>query len=150
MFVVFVAATILSAAVLGSVTFPHGRAEIRTAHTTVTVRVELASTPAQLQQGLKGRRSLPRDAGMAFLFSADTRGRFWMKDTLIPLSVAFWDRRGRIVRILDMAPCRRDPCAVYDPKVAFWGRTRSEPRRLQALGRTTGRARLDSPLRDSG
>ena len=44
-----------------------------------------------------------------------------MKDTLIPLSVAFWDRRGRIVRILDMTPCRHDPCPVYDPKVAFRG-----------------------------
>jgi hypothetical protein len=119
--VVFAAAALLIAAVLGSVTFPHGSAQIRTAQRTVTVRVELASTPAQLRQGLKGRRSLPRDAGMAFLFAGDTRGTFWMKDTLIPLSVAFWDRRGRIVRILDMAPCRRDPCAVYDPKLAFRG-----------------------------
>ena len=44
-----------------------------------------------------------------------------MKDTLIPLSFAFWNKQGRIVRILDMAPCRADPCALYDPRVAFVG-----------------------------
>ena len=44
-----------------------------------------------------------------------------MKDTLIPLSIAFWDGRGRIVRILDMTPCRADPCPTYDPRVAYRG-----------------------------
>jgi uncharacterized protein len=113
-----VLATLLAAALLS---FPHGVAELRTPERTVSVRVELASTTAQLRQGLQGRRSLARNAGMAFLFARDTRGRFWMKDTLIPLSVAFWDRRGRIVRILDMAPCTREPCRIYDPGVAFRG-----------------------------
>jgi uncharacterized membrane protein (UPF0127 family) len=115
---VYVLATLLAAAL---VSFPHGTAELRTPQRTVTVRVELASTTAQLRQGLQGRRSLARNAGMAFLFARDTRGPFWMKDTLIPLSIAFWDRRGRIVRILDMAPCTSDPCKLYDPKVTFRG-----------------------------
>jgi uncharacterized membrane protein (UPF0127 family) len=110
--------TLLSAVVL---VFPSGVAEIQTPAHTISVRVEVATSPAQLQQGLQGRRSLPRNAGMALLFARDTRARLWMKDTLIPLSVALWDRRGRIVRILDMAPCRRDPCRVYDAKVAFRG-----------------------------
>jgi uncharacterized membrane protein (UPF0127 family) len=44
-----------------------------------------------------------------------------MKNTLIPLSIAFWDARGRIVRILDMTPCRADPCRLYDPRVAYAG-----------------------------
>jgi uncharacterized membrane protein (UPF0127 family) len=44
-----------------------------------------------------------------------------MKNTLIPLSVAFYGARGRILRILDMAPCRSDPCRTYDPGVAFRG-----------------------------
>src|SRR5215210_600025 len=113
-----VLATILAAALLS---FPHGTAELRTPQRTVTVRVELASTAEQQAQGLQGRRSLARNAGMAFLFAQDTRGPFWMKDALIPLSVAFWDRRGRIVRILDMAPCTSDPCKIYEPKVAFRG-----------------------------
>jgi uncharacterized membrane protein (UPF0127 family) len=111
----------LTAVLSGSVTFPHGRALIRTPQRTVTVKVEIAETTAQLQRGLMGRRSLAPRSGMAFLFATDTRGRFWMKDTLIPLSIAFWGKRGRILRILDMAPCRADPCKVYDPHVAFRG-----------------------------
>jgi uncharacterized membrane protein (UPF0127 family) len=110
-----------TAALAGSVTFTHGRALIRIPHKTVTVKVEIAETTAQLQQGLMGRRSLAPKSGMAFLFATDTRGRFWMKDTLIPLSIAFWGKTGRILRILDMAPCRADPCKVYDPHVAFRG-----------------------------
>jgi uncharacterized protein len=111
----------LIAAVSGSVAFPRGRAVIRTPQRTITVKIEIAETAAQLQRGLMGRRSLAPKSGMAFLFAKDTRGRFWMKNTLIPLSIAFWGRRGRILRILDMAPCRADPCKVYDPHVAFRG-----------------------------
>jgi uncharacterized membrane protein (UPF0127 family) len=111
------ASLVLSAAV----TFPHGTAVIRTADRTVRVQVEIAETPAQLQQGLSGRRTLAPNSGMAFLWKSDVRGQFWMKDTSIPLSIAFWGKSGRILRILDMAPCRRDPCKVYDPKVAFRG-----------------------------
>jgi uncharacterized membrane protein (UPF0127 family) len=115
------AALWVTAALSGTLTFPHGRALIRIPHKTVTVKVEIAETTAQLQQGLMGRRSLAPKSGMAFLFATDTRGRFWMKDTLIPLSIAFWGKTGRILRILDMAPCRADPCKVYDPHVAFRG-----------------------------
>ena len=111
----------LTAALTGSVTFPHGRALIRTPQRTLTVRVELATTTAQLERGLMSRRSLAPNSGMAFLWTDDTRGKFWMKNTLIPLSIAFWGKSGRILRILDMAPCRADPCRLYDPKVAFRG-----------------------------
>ena len=115
------AALSLTAVLSGSVTFPHGHALIRTARRTVTVRIEIAETTEQLQRGLMGRRSLAPRSGMVFLFATDTRGRFWMKDTLIPLSIAFWGKSGRILRILDMAPCRADPCKLYDPHVAFRG-----------------------------
>jgi uncharacterized membrane protein (UPF0127 family) len=101
--------------------FPHGTAAIRTPSRTVTVRIEIARTPVQLERGLMGRKTLAPNAGMAFLWTANTRGRFWMKDTSIPLSIAFWNKDGRILRILDMAPCRTDPCRLYDPKVAFRG-----------------------------
>jgi uncharacterized membrane protein (UPF0127 family) len=101
--------------------FPPGTAVIRTPAKTVTVRVEIARTEAQLERGLMGRKALARNGGMAFLFGAPTRARFWMKDTLIPLSIAFWNKRGRIVRILDMAPCRADPCKLYDPGAAVSG-----------------------------
>ena len=68
-----------------------------------------------------GRRALAPNSGMAFLWKSDVRGQFWMKNTSIPLSIAFWGKSGRILRILDMAPCRRDPCKIYDPKIAFRG-----------------------------
>lgn len=111
----------LSAASVGAVTFPRGQAVLRTPTKTVTVQVELARTSEQLQQGLQGRTSLPRNAGMAFLFGEGSQARFWMKNTSIPLSIAFWGRRGRILRIMDMAPCLRDPCPTYDARVTYWG-----------------------------
>ena len=104
-----------------AVTFPQGSAVIRTPERSVTVKVELARTPAQLHTGLGGRKILAANAGMAFLWGSDVRGQFWMKNTSVPLSIAFWGKSGRILRILDMAPCRRDPCKIYDPHVAFRG-----------------------------
>ena len=87
----------------------------------VTVRIELARTRAERERGLMHRRSLPADAGMAFLYPVDSRGPFWMKNTLIPLSAAFFDGRGRILRILRLEPCGSDPCRLYEPGVAYRG-----------------------------
>lgn len=80
----------------------------------VPFRPELALTPAQQQRGLMFRRKAPAD-GMLFVFAEDTRGGFWMKNTLVPLTIAFFDRAGKRVRKLSMTPCRKDPCAIYDP-----------------------------------
>ena len=85
----------------------------------VALSVELAQTDAQRQRGLMHRRTLGAKAGMAFLYPRAHRGGFWMKNTLIPLDIAFADARGRILRILTMQPCRRDPCRVYDPDVTY-------------------------------
>ena len=101
--------------------FERARVVIETKRGPVPLSVEIAETDEQREFGLMFRKSLPRDAGMLFLFPADTAGGFWMKNTLIPLSIAFFDARRRIVRILDMEPCREDPCPVYDPGVAYRG-----------------------------
>jgi uncharacterized protein len=85
----------------------------------VVVAVEVADSAEERQVGLMGRESLPDDAGMIFLFDEDTSGGFWMKDTLIPLSIAFADGDGTIVSILDMEPCAADPCEIYDPGVPY-------------------------------
>ena len=82
-----------------------------------TVAVEIADSEGERARGLMGRESLDADAGMVFVFPAETSGAFW----LIPLSIAFYDENGRILRILDMEPCRRDPCPLYDPGVSYRG-----------------------------
>ena len=111
----------LPVAALPATTFGRGTATIDSAAGTprVVLKVELARTQAERQQGLMGRRSLGAKAGMVFLYSEPHRGGYWMKDTLIPLDIAFADARGKILRIFTMQPCRRDPCRIYDPKVAY-------------------------------
>ena len=101
--------------------FEKGTAVIETGDEDARLSVEIAETDAQRQFGLMFRESLPDDAGMVFLFPAETSGGFWMKNTLIPLSIAFYDAHGKIVRILDMEPCPGDPCAIYDPGVEYRG-----------------------------
>jgi uncharacterized membrane protein (UPF0127 family) len=103
----------------GSPAFEQANASIETANGTVDLDVEIAETEAQRDFGLMQRKSLADDAGMAFLFPEDVSATFWMKDTLIPLSVAFADADGTILEILDMEPCNADPCPTYDPGVQY-------------------------------
>ena len=79
---------------------------------------ELALTQAARSRGLMGRTLAPAD-GMLFVFPRDTNGGFWMKDTLVPLTVIFFDASGARVRRVAMTPCRRDPCPVYVPGRAY-------------------------------
>lgn len=69
----------------------------------VTVDVEVPCTPEAMARGLSGRRDLPEDRGMLFVTGGRDTG-FWMKDTLIPLAIAFIDRSGTIVDVQEMAP----------------------------------------------
>jgi uncharacterized membrane protein (UPF0127 family) len=80
----------------------------------VPFKPELALTPAQQERGLMFRKRAPAD-GMLFVFHEDTVGGFWMKNTLVPLTIVFFDSTGRRVRRLSMTPCRVDPCAIYTP-----------------------------------
>jgi uncharacterized protein len=77
-------------------------------------RPELALTSSQRSVGLMNRRRAPVD-GMLFVFSGPTTGGFWMKNTLVPLTIVFFDRTGKRVRRLSMTPCRDDSCPVYSP-----------------------------------
>ncbi len=87
----------------------------------VLIDVEVADTPEARAQGLMFRESLPEDAGMLFVFFEDNFGGFYMKNTKIPLSIAYFDEDGKILRIMDMDPCERDPCKTYDPGVIYRG-----------------------------
>ena len=66
--------------------------------------VEIAATPTARTCGLSQRDSLPEDSGMLFVFPTSRLASFWMKDTRIPLSIAFLDDAGRIVGIQKMIP----------------------------------------------
>jgi uncharacterized membrane protein (UPF0127 family) len=86
-----------------------------------TFEVRIAETTSARQRGLMGVEELPEGEGMVFLFDDATDGAFWMKDTLVPLSIAFWDGDDRIVAVLDMEPCRSDPCPLYSPGADYVG-----------------------------
>ncbi len=79
------------------------------------IEAEVASTPAQRQIGLMNRPSMPPNHGMLFVFEGPGMHCFWMRNTLLPLSIAFLGDDGRIVNIADMQPqndtshCPREP-----------------------------------------
>jgi hypothetical protein len=60
---------------------------------------------------------------MLFVFAGAHRGGFWMKNTLIPLSIAYMTAGSpgeyRVASIMDMQPCTADPCQSYNPQVAY-------------------------------
>jgi uncharacterized protein len=68
------------------------------------IAAEVAATPSQREVGLMNRFSLKPDHGMIFVFERAERQAFWMKNTYIPLSIAFIGSDGRILNIDDMAP----------------------------------------------
>ena len=85
----------------------------------VPVPVYDAFEPGTRQRGLMGREELPAGTGMVFRFPAEHTGGFWMKNTLIPLSIAYLDEQGSVLAVMDMEPCTYDPCPSYDPKLAY-------------------------------
>ena len=70
----------------------------------VEVRAEVAESSLAQYIGLRGRENLPEDRGMLFVYDEEREMSFTMADTLIPLSIAFIDSKGRIVDIQDMKP----------------------------------------------
>jgi uncharacterized protein len=68
------------------------------------IRAEVARTPLQTQTGMMFRREMASHEGMLFVFDGLSRRCFWMKNTLLPLSIAFIADDGRIVNLADMQP----------------------------------------------
>jgi len=81
--------------------------------------VDVADTAQEQQKGLMGVATLPADEGMAFVFEKPVDSTFWMKDTLIPLSIAFVDDSGRMIGVRDLEPCEADPCPTYGANQPF-------------------------------
>lgn len=81
----------------------------------LTLEVELALTPVHQARGLMEVSEIPDTYGMVFLWSEPGLHAFFMKNTLIPLDIAWWNDRGEIVDIQTMTPCTEDPCTLYEP-----------------------------------
>ncbi len=79
----------------------------------VPLTVAVAVTPEQRSQGLMGVEELSPLDGMLFVFGNENVRSFWMKDTLIPLDVAFFDADGFLVSKTSMATCLDDDCPSY-------------------------------------
>jgi len=79
------------------------------------IQAEVAATDAERQQGLMYREKMGPNEGMVFLFEAPAGVCMWMKNTLIPLSVAFIAEDGKIVNIEDMQPQTMDSHCAKKP-----------------------------------
>ncbi len=81
----------------------------------VEVRVEIADNALGWIIGLRWRKSLPENQGMLFVHAEEKKLSFTMKNTFIPLSIAFMDSEGRIVDIQDMKPRTDGPYVSAEP-----------------------------------
>jgi uncharacterized membrane protein (UPF0127 family) len=76
---------------------------------TVKVRAEIARSAEEKRQGLMYRKSLADGRGMLFIFDRDQLMSFWMRNTFIPLSIAYIRSDGSILEIWDMRPLDENP-----------------------------------------
>ena len=84
------------------------------------IRAEVADNNSSRARGLMRRTALPPNGGMLFVFDEDAIHCMWMKNTLIPLSVAFIDARGAIINIADMQPhSEQSHCAARPARYAL-------------------------------
>jgi uncharacterized membrane protein (UPF0127 family) len=79
------------------------------------IRAEVARTPLQTQTGLMFRPAMAAHEGMLFVFDGLERRCFWMKNTLLPLTIAFVADDGRIVNLADMQPQSLDSHCSAEP-----------------------------------
>ncbi len=84
------------------------------------IKAEVAATDPARQQGLMFREKMANNAGMVFVFDEPNPQCMWMKNTLLPLSVAFLDAEGKIINIEDMQPQKLDShCSTKPAKFAL-------------------------------
>lgn len=78
------------------------------------IRAEVADDDQERSRGLMFRREMGADEGMVFVFPRELQLAFWMKNTLLPLDILYFDGSGRLVSIQrDVPPCRTAFCPSY-------------------------------------
>ena len=93
--------------ILLAITFTYARAQMPEITLTIAghkLTAEVAANNPDRMQGLMHRRMMPENRGMVFVFTDEAQHAMWMKNTFIPLSVAFIDSKGIITNIEDMKP----------------------------------------------
>ncbi len=84
------------------------------------IEAEVAANNPDRMQGLMQRKAMPQQHGMLFVFPQDAQHCMWMKNTLLPLSVAFLDETGRVLNIEEMQPQTEDNhCAAKPARYAL-------------------------------
>lgn len=79
-----------------------------------TFSTEFATNDAQREHGLMDRAQMDAQHSMLFIFADDAPRAFWMKNTLIPLDILYFDKDRKLVAMqLNAQPCKADPCAIY-------------------------------------
>jgi uncharacterized membrane protein (UPF0127 family) len=110
------------------------------------LKVEVAATDEQRMKGLMNRAKMPAEEGMLFVFDEPAYQAMWMKNTLIPLSVAFLDASGAILNILDMEPETLDSHMSAGPAIYAIETNKGwfARRKVKAGDRVTGLPRAPS------
>ena len=85
--------------------------------TSVTLTVEIANRSDQRQRGLMFRESMDELAGMLFVFQGERHGGFWMRNTLIPLDIAYLGADGAVLEIVHGVPLSLD---ILTPSQGYW------------------------------
>lgn len=104
------------------------------------IEAELAATPESRQVGMMQRTIMPPQRGMLFVFPETDKHCMWMRNTLLPLSVAFLDEKGRIINVEDMQPrTESNHCAAKPARYALemnlgWFKTRGLGQGVAILG----------------
>lgn len=84
------------------------------------IEAEVAATDQNRQVGLMNRKSMPQQRGMLFVFTQNNTHCMWMRNTLLPLSVAFLNEQGVIINIEDMQPqTENNHCAKVPARYAL-------------------------------
>jgi uncharacterized protein len=118
--------------------YPLAGVTIRSGGHQLALVAEVAGDDQARSVGLMNVKKLRNDQGMIFLFPSLVHDSFYMKNTLIPLDIAFWDQSMKITDILQMQPCTADPCRLYTPANYYYGSIEVNKGLLERAGIETG------------